>query len=202
LGEPQTPFYDLEFTGKVDFWAGSDASSRRVFLMPVSTPSDFLALGVHRPSSQVHFAAWGQLQDHLGDFIAWMARAETTVELYVRPPLAAGILKRYLAGPPIEGTEYEEPPEPPVLGFTSTSATPYEEWGDTPLWTEGDASSRRLLLTPTSSPAEFLAFGLLEPAETALFTFRGSVRDHLGELIARAVRDAAPVELHPRFPVP
>jgi hypothetical protein len=199
LSKPQPHFHDLEFSNDADFWAGSDVSRYRVFLMPVTTPSEFLAFGVLEPSNRVHFVARGRLKDHLVAFITHMERARAQIELYVRPPLPGNILKRYTSGPPIEGQEAEEPSGPTVKGLAPGSATSYVESRGASLWTEGDVSSRRVFLAPARESAEFLASGMLASGKV-LFSLVGSVQEHLAEFVARMVEDQARLELHSQLP--
>lgn len=196
MSKPQPHFHDLEFSIDANFWARSDASGHRVFLMPVTTPSEFLAFGVLAPSNQVHFVARGRLKDHLGAFITHMERARAQVELYVRPPVPGNILKRYTSGPPIEGQEAEEPSGPTVKGLAPGSATSYVESRGALLWSDGDVSSRQVFLAPTREPTEFLAVGMLASSGKVLFSLVGSVQEHLAEFVARMVKDQALLELH------
>jgi len=202
--KPKPPFYELEFSSDAPFWTGADASTRRTFLMPVSTPSEFLAFGVVGPSSQVLFVARGRVREHLGDFIARMVRDEAGVELYIRPPLPGWIIREYTSGPPHEGHEYDEPPRPPIEGLAPVSGNigDYEASSSAPSWPEGGASSRRTLLVPLRDPAEFLALGVLGSADTVFFALRGWVKSELGDFIAQAAREGASVELYARPPLP
>ncbi len=197
---PQPPFHDLEFSRNADFWAGSDASTRGAYLMPLTTPSEFLAFGVLTPSRRVHFVARGKLEDHLAAFITRMDQNGARVELYVRPPVQGSILKRYTSGPPVEGQESEEPPDPPISGLVPDAAVPYASLLGRPLWTEGGGSTRGVVVTPTNNPAEFFAMGLVSSSRV-IFRISGSVQRDLGEFVTRMVNDRAGVELSPQPPV-
>lgn len=200
MSKPKPTFYTLEFSLDADFWEGSDAAEQRAFLMPVTPSSEFLAFGVLEPSKRVHFVARGRLKEDLATFLTRMTRSGTRVGLYVRAPVPGSILKRYTSGPPIENQESEEPPDPPVAGLVPDPTTPSVGSLDEPLWTKGDASTRRVLLTPTHNPAEFFALGMSSSSSQVLFKLRGSVQEQLGGFITRMVRDQASVELHPRLP--
>jgi hypothetical protein len=138
------------------------------------------------------------VREHLGAFIARMVREQAPVELHARPPLPGWLLKQYTSNPPLEGHEYEEPPEPPVRGLTAGSVGNYESSLGSALWTEGDPSRRCVFLFPTHDPARFLALGLLRSPDKLLFALEGAVQEQLGELIAR-VREEARVELYARL---
>jgi hypothetical protein len=113
---PKPPFHELEFSSGVTFWPEGDASTRRTYLMPVSTPSEFLAFGVLGPSKTVVFVARGRVREDLGRFIARMAQDGASVELYARPPLPANLLNEYTKNPGHEGKEYDDPPPQPTPG--------------------------------------------------------------------------------------
>jgi hypothetical protein len=200
LSTQQPTFYDLKFSSDADFWAGSDVSGRCAFLMPVTSPVEFVAFGVIEPSKQVHFVARGRLKEDLAAFLTVMGRSGERTELYVQAPVPKNMVKRYTGGPPIEHQESEEPSKPPVQGFAPAPGTPSVEALGGPLWPEGDASQRRVLLIPTHTPAEFFALGMLSPSNEVVFKLRGSVRDHLGEFITRIVKDHALVELRHKLP--
>lgn len=198
MNKPQAPFHDLEFSRDADWWAGSDASARRAFLMPVTSPTEFLAFGVLEPSNRVHFVARGRLKDHLAVFLERMVQTGARIGLYVQAPVPKGILKRYTSGPPIESQESEDPPAPPVLGLALDGSTPYVSSLTGTLWTEGDASTRRISLVPTHEPAEFLAIGGLSTSGKELFMLRGFVQEDLGKFVTQMVSDGARVELYSR----
>lgn len=202
MSKPKSPFYNLEFDSEATFWTEGDATSRRTFLMPVTIPSEFLALGVLGTSKEACFVARGTVREHLGSFIARMERDGSSVEFYARPPLPEWLLKEYTEGPPWEGHEFEPPPPPPYLGLVSQGVDRYEHFRDADLWTAGDALSRRAILLPVHDPAEFVAFGVVEPSEEVLFAFSGTVREQLGEFISQMVKEGARVELHARSPLP
>ncbi|WP_224371724.1 hypothetical protein [Hyalangium versicolor] len=168
--------------------------------MPVKASTEFLAFGELQHSRQVHFVARGRLKDHLPAFITRMAQSGAQVGLYIQAPVPASLLKRYASGPPIEGQESEDPPEQPVRGFAPAGTTPYTESRTGTLWPQGDASSRRVLLTPTHEPAAFFALGLLTSSGNVLFRLKGSVQEHLSEFVTRMVRDGARVELYAQPP--
>lgn len=201
MSKQQPTFHDLKFSRDADFWAGGAAAGRCIFLMPVTSASEFVAFGVLEPSKRVHFVARGRLKEDLVAFLTVMARTEAWPGLYVQAPVSKSILKRYTGGPPIENQEYEEPPEPPVNGLIPEPETPFVEDLGGSLWTEGDASARRVLLVPTHTPTEFFALGRLSSLGQVIFKLRGSVREQLGEFITRMVNDQALVELHRRLPV-
>jgi hypothetical protein len=162
----QPEFYSLEFHGDVDFWGQTGDATRRTFLMPLSTPAEFLAFGVLGPSNEVLFVARGRVRDHLGDFIVRMVQAGASVELYARAPLPGHILNDYIKDNPHEQKETDNPPPLPnweqgtvVLrsGYEMTlqDSTPS-------LWsTEG--AVRVVLLTPALNFTDRLvAFGLVQ----------------------------------------
>lgn len=200
MSKPQPLFHHLEFSSETDAWAGSDASGRRALLMPISPSSEFLAFGVLEPSKRVHFIARGRVKEDLAAFLTRMARAGARSELYVRAPVPASILKRYTSGPPIESQEAEDPPEPPLRGLVPDPTTPSVDSLRKPLWTQDDASTRRVFLTPTHEPTEFFALGMLASSGQVLFKLRGSVQEHLGDFVTRMVTEQARVEFHPQLP--
>lgn len=202
MKKPQPAFYTLEFSLDADFWAGSGAAEQHAYLMPVTPASEFLAFGVLEPSKRVHFVARGRLKEDMSTFLTRMTRSGTRLGLYVRAPVPRSILKRYTSGPPIENQESEEPPDPPVAGLAPDPTTPFMGSLDGPLWTQGDASARRVLLTPTHDPVEFFALGMLTSSGQVVFKLRGSVQEQLGEFVTRMIKDQARVELLPRIPVP
>jgi hypothetical protein len=200
LSASRFPFHELEFSRPADFWEGDGASERCVFLMPVTPSSEFLAFGVLEPLMQVHFVARGRLVHDLGVFLEAMLRGGARIELYVRAPVPRSILERYTSTPPIEYQEAEEPPEPPVRGLVPEPTVRTMSSLPGTLWAAGDASARRVILTPTHLPAEFFALGLSSSSDQVLFQLRGSVQDQLGGFVTRMVQDQARVELHPRPP--
>ncbi len=122
--KPKLPYHELEFfSGATTFWTEGDASSRRTWLMPVPTPSEFLAFGVLVPSKKVIFVGRGRVREDLGRFIDRMAQDGATVELYARVPLPASFVNDYVKGPPYEGQEYDEPPDPSTPGVAATPGT-------------------------------------------------------------------------------
>ena len=121
--QPKPPFYELEFSSGTTFWTEGDASSRRTYVMPIRTPSEFVAFGVLVPSKKVIFVAWGRVREDLGGFIDRMVRDGARVELYARPPLPASFVNDYAKGPPTEGQEIEHPPESSNPGLAATPGT-------------------------------------------------------------------------------
>lgn len=121
--QPKPPYYELEFSSDATFWTEGKASSRRTYLMPVPTPSEFLAFGVLVPSKKVIFVARGRVREDLGSFIDRMVQDGAVVELYARPPLPASFVNDYVKGPPHEGHEYDPPPDQSTPGLTATPGT-------------------------------------------------------------------------------
>jgi len=201
LDKPKLPFHDLEFSTEERFWSGGDAATRRVYLMTVSPPSEFVAFGVLAPS-QPCFVARGQVELHLGPFIERMERDGAKVELHEWPPLPAWLIKEYATNPPWEGHEVEDPSGTPVRGGVKRNVDTYERASGTALWTQGGASERRTFIVPVKAPSEFLALGVLMTSDTVVFAKKGSVQQELGALIAHAVREQSRVELHAWPPLP
>ncbi|SEU27984.1 hypothetical protein [Stigmatella erecta] len=201
MSEPQLPYYDLEFSDEAAFWDVQEDAQRRVFLMPVSIPTQFLAFGVLAPDHKPVFVARGRVRDHLGGFIAQMTRQEARVELYVSPPVPEWLLKKYTSTPPYEGHEYEGPPSPPINGLSPTGTDSYGRLRSTPLWTRESLSTRHVYLSPVADPAEFLALGVSAPDSTVHFALTGKVQEDLGLFLSQMVRDEAHVELHVRPPL-
>lgn len=114
--KPQLPYYELEFSSDAPFWTVGDASTRRVYLMPVPIPSEFLAFGVLGPENTAIFVARGRVREDLGSFIARMVQDGARVELYTEPPLPKWLVDYYTKGPPHEGKEYDDPPDQPTPG--------------------------------------------------------------------------------------
>lgn len=203
---PPLPLHDLNYPTEAPFWTAEDnASTRRVFLVPVSPPSDFVAFGVLGLGSpvQVRFVAQGKVPLHLGAFIERMVREGARVELYVWPPLPAELVEQYATIPPYEGHEYEAPPGSPVRGMSaSSSVEPYSRLRDSTLWTKGDVSSRYTYLVPLSDASQFLALGVSPPSATVVFAARGTLHEDLGPLISHVLREQSRVELHARPPLP
>jgi hypothetical protein len=123
MSQPKPPFHELEFAGSTPLFPQGDASPRRVFLMPLSNPAEFLAFGVRGPSEEVVFVARGTVREHLGGFISRMAQEGAQVELYARPPLPGHILHEYTSGGPFETQASESPPPPPDPGTKSPTTT-------------------------------------------------------------------------------
>jgi hypothetical protein len=114
---------ELEYSGDANLWPPGDASKRRVYLMPVSTPSQFLAFGVLVPEKTAVFVGRGRLREALGSFVARMVRDGARVELYAKPPLPRWLVNHYTKGPGHEGHEYEEPPDQDIPGMAPVEGT-------------------------------------------------------------------------------
>jgi hypothetical protein len=113
VSKQEPTFHRLEFANDVTFWTEGETSKRRTFLMPLLSPSEFLAFGVLSPSDRVLFVARGRVVEDLGDFVARMLRAGASVELYAQPPLPASVWKDYVSDDPYESKNAEPPPPPP-----------------------------------------------------------------------------------------
>jgi hypothetical protein len=124
MSKQQEPtFYDLTFSVEAPFWADSDASSRRVYIMPSPhNPAEFLAFGVQGSSDNVIFVARGPVATRLGAFIDRMVRDGASVELHTRAPVPGYILSQYTSGGPWEGKNPEEPPPPTYDGRMASSS--------------------------------------------------------------------------------
>ena len=201
LDKPNLPFHDLEFSTEEHFWTGGDAATRRVYLMTVSPPSEFVAFGALAPSEPC-FVARGRVEQHLGPFIERMARDGAKVELHEWPPLPGWLLKEYASNPPWEGHEMENPSGTPVRGRVRPRVDTYELVPGTPLWTQGEAAQRSTFITPVKDASEFLALGVLTGTDTVVFSKKGTVQGALGALIAQAVGEGSRVELHAWPPLP
>ncbi|RKG91381.1 hypothetical protein D7W82_00710 [Corallococcus sp. CA049B] len=201
MDKPDLPFHDLEFSTEDHFWTGGDATTRRVYLMPVSPPSEFVAFGALVPSEPC-FVARGRVEQHLGPFIERMARDDAKVELHEWPPLPDWLVKEYASNPPWEGHEVENPTGTPVRGMVRSSVDTYEPVPGTPLWTPGEAIRRSIFITPVKDASELLALGVLTGTDTVVFSKKGTVQGALGALIAQAVNEGARVELHTWPPLP
>ncbi|NOK03988.1 MULTISPECIES: hypothetical protein [Myxococcus] len=204
---PQLPVYELEDALEASFGTKGDATSRRVFIVPVSQPSSFVAFGALWPSPadlvEALFVAKGNLEEHLGAFVERMVREEAVVELCVYPPLPRSLVDQYASVPPYEGYEYEAPPGTPVRGMSAdASVEPYSRLRDSTLWTRGDIASRHTYLSPLSDPSQFLALGVIAPPSTnVVFATRGSIVEDLGSLIAHVLREQSFVEMHANPPL-
>ncbi|NTX33993.1 MULTISPECIES: hypothetical protein [unclassified Myxococcus] len=77
--DPTTPTAD-SFAGPS--WPKSEASSRRVLLMPAYEPAEFLAVGALASSSQVLFNLRGSVREHLAVFVTRMVKDQARVELH------------------------------------------------------------------------------------------------------------------------
>jgi hypothetical protein len=121
--KPKLPYYELEFSSDATFWTVGDASTRRIYLMPVPIPSEFLAFGVLDPDNTAVFVARGRVREELGSFIARMVQDGARVELYAEAPLPKWLVDLYIKGPPHEGKEYEEPPPQPTPGAAPTKSS-------------------------------------------------------------------------------
>ncbi|NTX07573.1 hypothetical protein [Myxococcus sp. CA040A] len=202
---PPLPVHDLENPPEAPFWTRGDASSRRVFIVPVSPPSSFVAFGALWPADlvEVLFIAQGKVEEHLGAFVERMAREDARVELCVWPPLPKEFVAQYATVPPYEGHEYEPPPGTPVRGAAADARVdPYSRLRGEPLWAGGDASSRYTYLAPLSDSSQFLALGVTRPSDEVVFAAKGSLVEDLGALIAHALSEQSFVELHARPPLP
>lgn len=203
MSKPKLPFYELEFSSDAAFWNEQDGAQRRVFLMPVPIPSDFVAFGVLGAKHEPHFVARGKVHAHLGDFIERMTRDKAAVELYAHPPLPGWLLKKYADDPHHEGHEYEAPPPPPVNGLVPGSADSYERLRHSTLWTQETPSARQAFILPIhGAPSEFLALGVAGAGGHVFFALTGPVQTRLGEFIARMVKEEAQVELRAKPPLP
>jgi hypothetical protein len=195
VSKQEPTFYDLESTPDAAFWGEESATLRRTFVMPLSSASGFLAFGAVHPWGLVRFVARGLVEEHLGDFIARMVGAGSSVELFTKPPVPMSLLMKHASSPPLE-VQVITPPPPPKeqpLDRATILAT---------LWREGDGSTRHAYVVPLSVTTEFLVFGVLEPMGIVHFVARGSVAEDLGPLIARMKHDEARVTLvaHPPLP--
>lgn len=164
--QTQPEFYSLEFDSDARFWTAGEALTRCTFLMPLSSPAEFLAFGVLKPSNELIFVARGRVIDHLGPFIARMKEAGATVELYARPPLPAHLIHQYTKG---DGHEQKEtdvpPPAPDALGkvtLSGAASTPRLLTSETDLWASVDGRDRRVVKLPIPDVMDqWLAFGLV-----------------------------------------
>jgi hypothetical protein len=176
--QTQPEFYSLEFFSDANFWTAGDASTRRTFLMPLSSPREFLAFGVLSPSNELIFVAQGRVVDHLGPFIERMKQEGATVELYARPPLPDDVIDEYTQGGHHEQKETDvPPPAPDALGkvtLSGTSSTPVLLTSRTDLWASVAGDTRRVVKLPILNVAEeWLVFGLVA-VETAEYRERVS----------------------------
>ena len=216
MSQQDPVFHDLEFFGDAPFWAEGGNATRRTFLMPLPDPAGFLAFGVVGPSDTVLFVARGKVREHMGAFIARMAQAGASVELYDRPPLPWHLVKRYTSDDPYEGQETEGPKNPPVNGIAyGGGADPdHKLWaenrcermdGDTRLWPAHNPN-REVIISPMGHGTGFMAFGVCRSKpgdfkELFVFAARGRVEDQLSEFIVRMKRAGASVRLHDWPPV-
>lgn len=201
LNQPLPKLRNLEFSGEEPFWSEGDTTPRKVFLMPVTSPEDFLAFGVLGREHRLHFAAHGRVEEHLGAFISRMVREEAEVELHAWPPLPRHIIIEYAFNPPWEGHEYEDPPNPPIRGLTSEVGGS-EALRGAALWGDEDSALRRVFIMPLREPSHFLAFGVVEPENRVCFALMGSLQEELEGLISRMVQEGARVELYAWPPLP
>jgi len=199
----EVPVHELEFSSDVTFWTEGDATPRRTWLMPVSTPSEFVAFGAVGPSNTPRFMARGRVKEHLGDFVARMVREGSSVELDLTPPLPGHLVRRQGLGGPHENQVGEKPPPPPINGLLPTDGVAVLTPDSKRLWDgQGDATSRWVLLVPLKDTTEFAALGVLRPSTQVVFAFRGSVKERLADFLEKMTRAEATVELYARPPLP
>ncbi|MCE9671581.1 hypothetical protein LY474_27620 [Myxococcus stipitatus] len=198
MSTPPLPVYDLETPPQESFWKNASTSARRVFVVPVTPSSTFVAFGTRWPAAlvEVCFVAQGRVDEHLGDFVARMTREEAQVELCLWPPLPRELIEQFAEIPPYEGHEYEPPSGTPIRGATTTSnVESYSRLRGTPLWGNQDVSSRYTCLAPLGDPLMFLAIGYDKVTKTVAFAAKGSVVEDLGDLITQVVAEQSFVEL-------
>ena len=198
MSTPPLPVYDLETPPEESFWKNASTSARRVFIVPVTLPSTFVAFGTRWPAAlvEVCFVARGRVDKHLGAFVARMIREEAQVELCLWPPLPRALIEQFASIPPYEGHEYEPPSGTPIRGATTTNnVQSYSRLRGTPLWGDQDLPSRYTYLMPLADPTIFLAIGYDKSSETVVFATKGSVVEDLRDLIAQVVAERSFVEL-------
>lgn len=200
--DQQPEFYELEFEVEANFWTAGDASTRRVYLMPLSSSSEFLAFGVLVPSDRVLFVARGRVRDDLPFFIVQMKQAGARVELHAHPPLPGHIIRDYIKGRPHEQKETEAPPKVPNLvgevEFNSGAGTA-SLTSTSSLWPTSDAE-RKVLLVPVPNSQDYLAFGMLRvnlPEHLWSVAFVARLGSSLQDFITRMEQEHASVELNP-----
>jgi hypothetical protein len=200
--------YNLEYFGDALFWEGAGDSRRRALLMPLSNPSEFLAFGVFGSSDTVHFVARGRVREHLGDFIARMAEAAASVELYERVPLPWSLVKRYTSDDPFDGEEVTPPKEssnggrialPGGMG-APTGNPVILSISENPIWPSPlDGATREVFIMSLPGHETFLAMGVCTPPAPAqsqfVFVATGQVAGDLGDFIARMKQAGASVKL-------
>ncbi|MBN1207885.1 MAG: hypothetical protein JXB05_23680 [Myxococcaceae bacterium] len=198
----QPDFHSLDFFSDANFWTQGDASTRRVFIMPLAEPSEFLGFGVLAPSNEVLFVARGHVLDHLGDFIVRMEQAGALVELYARPPLPDAIVNEYIGGKPHEQKETEPPPPPPTFNAQEDQiifkgdSTQYSLSEVSNLWPFG-GSSKVAWVLPVPDSTSRLVFGLHEVNNSSYFwgvSFVGRVGTSSSDLIDQLIADGITVE--------
>ena len=156
--------YSLDVSIGADFWAQAGNAARRTFLMPLSSPFDFIAFGVLAPSHELHFVDRGQVLDHLGEFIRRMTQAGASVELYARAPLPDSVLAPYIDDGPYPQKEVDQPPAAPnSIGRAtlSTGQEPVSLSSGSNLWSM-TGSARRVLVTAVPNvSSESLVIGMV-----------------------------------------
>ena len=200
--DQQPEFYALEFEIEANFWTAGDASTRRVYLMPLASSTEFLAFGVLVPSDRVLFVARGRVVDDMPFFIVQMKQAGARVELHARPPLPGHIIREYIKGHGHEQKETEAPPRVPNLvgdvEYSSGAATG-SLTSSSSLWPPSNAD-RKVLVVPVPGSQESLAFGLLRvnlPEYLWSVAFVARLGSGLQDFLTRMEEDRASVELNP-----
>ncbi|QRN96792.1 hypothetical protein JRI60_48760 [Archangium violaceum] len=191
--------YNLKFSVDYPYWRGVEDRSRRVFLMPLSNPAEFVAFGVFDPSNTVLFVARGRVGERLGDFLERMKRSGADVELYERVPLPWPLVKRYTSDDPFDGSETSPPKGSTDAGRISYAggagpslweAVMSVPISDGPTWPAQYVSARKVFIMPLPGHEEFLALGVCTDVPESgkhLFVFaaRGEVAVHLDGFVAR-----------------
>jgi hypothetical protein len=203
MSQQEPTFYNLKFSGDAPFWAGAEELTRRTFLMPLSNPAEFLAFGVVGPSSTVLFVARGRVREDLGRFLATMAQAGASTELYKRVPLPWPLVKRYTSDDPYGGPETEGPRDPPVTGVLvygggadPSLAGTSQDLVQSPEWPaeEDFFSARQVFVLPLAGGEDFLALGVCREPDRFVFVARGRVGTQREDFIARMQQAGVHVE--------
>ncbi|WP_257462226.1 hypothetical protein [Archangium lipolyticum] len=203
MSHQEPVLYNLKFSVDYPYWRGVEDRSRRVFLMPLPNPAEFVAFGVLGPSNTVLFVARGRVGERLGDFLERMKRSGAGVELYERVPLPWPLVKRYTSDDPFDGEETDPPKGSTDAGRISyAGGSGHLLWeevlsvpiSDEPIWPAQYISLRKVFIMPLPGHEEFLALGVCTSAPEPgvnLFVFvaRGNVGEHLYGFVAR-LRDA------------
>lgn len=209
MSHQEPVLYNLKFSVDLPYWRGVEDSSRRVFLMPLSNPAEFVAFGVFGPSNTVLFVARGRVGERLGDFLERMKRSGAGVELYARAPLPWPLVKRYTSDDSFDGEETDPPKGSTDVGrisyaggsgsllWNEVMSVPISE---EPSWPAQPVSSRKVFIMPLTGHEEFLAMGVCTDVPVpggSLFVFvaRGKVVDHLDAFVARMRATGIYVEL-------